>query len=290
MNRVLLRRIVCAVDLSGRSVSSLKRAMQLAHVHGGELFVVHVTNVRLAITESAQRTVSDAFSALRRLTNAEPHQTAPVRWIMAHGDPAIELARFIRRTDADLAVVGGASPRPSTGIVGTVADAILRTTACPVLVIPPTPDDDTSPTPYREILCGVSSGFSTLTLRYALSFAQESESRLTILTVDDRNRAHRASDDRIGSDIDRLRAEIPDSARDWSVIDELVATGEPAEELVKTAHRIDTDLVVVGSTRTSGADVGLGSVALGALTLTVASVLIVPTPPLAREMDATLTV
>jgi nucleotide-binding universal stress UspA family protein len=170
-------------------------------------------------------------------------------------------------------------------VVGTVAHAILRTTACPVLVIPRTPADEASLKPYREILCGLSSGLSTATLRYALSFAQEFESRLTILTVDDRHRADWANEDHVW-DVDRLRAEIPDSARDWSAIDELVATGEPAEELVKTARQIETDLVVVGSTATPGSDGGLGSVALGALTLTHASVLIVPAPELTREMGA----
>jgi hypothetical protein len=58
MNRVLLRRIVCAVDLSEQSVPSLKRALQLAHLHGGELFVAHVTNGRLASTESETRKVT----------------------------------------------------------------------------------------------------------------------------------------------------------------------------------------------------------------------------------------
>ena len=284
MNRVLLQRIVCAVDLSDQSAATLKRAVHLAHLHGGELLVVHVTNRRLATNVSAQRTITDAFSALRRLTDAEPYHTVPVRWIMSHGDPAIELASLIRRTDADLAVVGRTLSRPSTGVVGTVADAILRTTACPVLAIPQTPDGDAPPTPYREILCGVSSGLSTITLRYALSFAQESKSRLTILTVDDRHRGNRADEDRVESGIDRLLAEIPDSAHDSSVIDQLVATGEPSEELVKTAHQVDPDLVVVGSTATAG----LGSVALGALTLTNASVLIVPAPAFAREIDATL--
>jgi hypothetical protein len=42
MNRVLLRRIVCAVDLPEQSVRRLKRALQLAHLHGGELFVARV--------------------------------------------------------------------------------------------------------------------------------------------------------------------------------------------------------------------------------------------------------
>lgn len=38
--------------------------------------------------------------------------------------------------------------------------------------------------PYREILVGVASEVSTETLRYALSLAQEFESRLTILNVE----------------------------------------------------------------------------------------------------------
>jgi nucleotide-binding universal stress UspA family protein len=54
------------------------------------------------------------------------------------------------------------------------------------------------------------------------------------------------------------------------------------------ARRFHTDLVVVGSTAAPGSDGGRGSVALGALTLTDASVLIVPTSGLAREVDATV--
>lgn len=286
MNRVLLRRIVCAVDLSDRSVPSLKRALQLAHLHGGELFVVHVTNGRLASPESEKRRVTDAFAALQRLADSEPYHTV-VRWILLHGDPAIELARFIRRTDADLAVVGGASPRPSTGVVGTVAHAILRTTGTAVLVIPRTADGDASPTPYREILVGVASELSTETLRYALSLAQEFESRLTILNVERLNQTHEGDIGSVTTDISRLRAGIPNSAHDWTLIDERMASGEPAQELVKMAHKFEPDLVVVGSTAAPGSDGGLGSVALGALTLTDASVLIVPTPEVAREIDAT---
>ena len=54
-----------------------------------------------------------------------------------------------------------------------------------------------------------------------------------------------------------------------------MADGEPAEELVSAAREVDADLVVVGATERPGSDGGLGSVALGALTLTDASVLIV---------------
>jgi nucleotide-binding universal stress UspA family protein len=274
------------VDLSDRSVPTLKRALQLAYLHGGELLVVHVTNGRITPTESEQQRVTDAFFALRRFTDADPYRAIPVRWILAHGDPAMEIARLVRRTNADLAVVGGALPRPSTGVVGTVAHAILRTTGSPVLVIPRTANGDALPTPYREILVGVASEASTETLRYALSLAQEFESRLTILNVERLAQAHDGDNGPMGTDISRLRAEIPHSAHDWTLIDERVARGEPAQELVKMARTIDTDLVVVGSTAAPGSDGGLGSVALGALTLTDASVLIVPTPEVAREMEA----
>jgi nucleotide-binding universal stress UspA family protein len=203
-----------------------------------------------------------------------------------HGDPAIELARFIRGVDADLAVVGGALPRPSTGVVGTVAHAVLRTTGSPVLVIPRAADGDASPKPYREILVGVASERSTETLRYALSLAQEFESRVTLLNVERLDDAHEGHNGAGTTDISRLRAEIPHSAHDWTLIDERVASGEPAQELVKMARKIETDLVVVGSTAPPGSDGRLGSVALDALTLTDASVLIVPTREVAREIEA----
>ena len=289
MSRVLLRRVVSAVDLSDRSVPTLKSGLQLAYLHSGELFVVHVTNGRLASTESEKRRVTDAFAALQRLSDAEPYHTVPVRWILLHGDPAMELARFIRRTDADLAVVGGALARPSTGVVGTVAHAILRTTGSPGLVVPRAADSDASPTPYREILVGVASEVSTDTLRYALSLAQEFESRLTILNVGRLNQAHEGDNRSATTDLSRLRAEIPSSAHDWTLIDERMVSGEPAQELVKAARDRDTDLVVVGSTAVPGSEGGLGSVALGALALTNASVLIVPTASgVTRAIDATV--
>ena len=88
------------------------------------------------------------------------------------------------------------------------------------------------------------------------------------------------------NDVERLRDAIPDTARAWSVIDERLTNGDPAEELVKAARELATDLVVVGSTAAPNSDGGFGSVALGALTLTTASVLIVPASGVLREGDA----
>ena len=163
------------------------------------------------------------------------------------------------------------------------------TTGSPVLVVPRTAAGDDSPTPYREILVGVASEVSTETLRYALSLAQEFESRLTILNVERLNQPHEGVNRSATTDISRLRAEIPNSAYAWTLIDERVVNGEPAQELVKAARERETDLVVVGSTAAPGSDGGLGSVALGALALTNASVLIVPAASgVARASETTV--
>jgi nucleotide-binding universal stress UspA family protein len=262
-------------------VPSLKRALQLARLHGGELFVVHVAEQRFASIEAARRSITNAFLTLRQHTDREP-LTAPVRWIVAYGNPAIEVARFIRRMNADLAVVGAALPGPSTVGVGTVAHAVLRIAACPVLVIPRA-IDDTTPKPYGKILCGVSSGRSTETLRYALSLAQEFESRLTILNVEVDNIPGNG-DAFVNHDIDALRTGIPDGAHDWCVIDELVTSGEPAQEVVKATQKLGADLVVVGSTGAQESEGGLGAVALGTLMLTDVELLAVPAPGTAREI------
>ena len=284
MNRVLLRRIVCAVDLSDQSMPSFRRALELAELHGGELFVLHVRNGRFDTAESSEGHVVDAFAPLRRIANREPYHAVAVRWIMAYGNPAIEVARFIRRTNSDLAVVGGALPRLSTGVVGTVAHSILRTTGCPVLVIPRTLDPDAAPTRYREILCGVSSELSTSTLQYALSLAQEYEGRLTMMNVEEGPHTEPANG-RTATALGRLRDSIPDTAGHWSVIAERVTNGDPARELVKAGRELEADLIVVGSTAAPKSDGGLGSVALGALTLTNASVLVVPALGAMREVE-----
>lgn len=283
MERIVLRTIVCAVDLADCSEAALRRAWLLARLHGAELRVLHVTDRPPAPSGSVQRSVADVFLDLRRLVEAGSDGGAAVRWIVAHGDPALEVARHVRRANADLVVLGRSLLRLATGVVGTVTEAILRVTTCPVLLVPSVAARDVSPAPFREILCGVSSGLSTTTLRYALSLAQEFESRLTILNVENLEGVAGPHQSWVQSDFGQLRAAIPDTAHEWCEIDEFVGTGDPAQELTRVAERLNADLVVVGTAGSPACDRGLGSVAVGALPLPQAHVLIVPAPGPLRE-------
>ncbi len=285
MTRILFRRIVCAVDRTDRSGAVLARTLALARVHDAEVTVLHVAERPRLQPGSVQRRADDPFAELRqrRFVSGERPR---LRWVVMHGNPATEVARHARTMKADLVVVGRSAPTPATGVVGRVAEAVLRIATCPVLIVPAAAAADGLPPPFRDILCGASSGLSLATLRHALSLAQEFESRLTILNVDHDAGSPAVAHPGIASDIQRLRRAIPETADHWCEIEELTAAGDPATELTRAAERTGADLVVVGASAVSARGQGLGSVALGALVLTGAHVLVVPIPGVLRDAAA----
>jgi nucleotide-binding universal stress UspA family protein len=278
MQRVHLRKIMCAVDLSDRSVATLRRAWNLARLHGAEVVALHVSETPPVPPGAVQRSAADVFQHLRRVVQDDASGGAVVRWVTAHGDPAIEVARHVRSAQCDLVVMGRSVPRSDEPAVGVIEETILRTTECPVLIMPAVAGRDASAEPFREILCGVSSGLSTTTLRYALSFAQEFEGRLTILNVEQDGSRGGDNHPWIQSELDRLRAVIPDTADEWCEIDEIVARGYPAEELGQAARRLNADLVVMGTSGLPALVRDLGHGAFNAQALARAHLLIVPTP------------
>ena len=282
MTRILFRRIVCAVDGSDRSGAVLARTLALARVHDAEVTVVHVSDRPRVQPGSVQRTTGDPLSHLRQPGIVADQSR--IRWVVTHGNAATEVTRHARALKADLVVLGRSAPRPATGVVGRIAEAVLRVAMCPVLIVPP--DARRDPPPFRHILCGASSGLSLATLRHALSLAQEFESRLTILNVDHADRTAVAASRGIDGDIERLRRSIPETADEWCEIEELVAAGDPATELTRAADRVGADLVVVGASVVSARGQGFGSVALGALVLTRAHVLVVPIPGVLHDAAA----
>src|SRR5690606_29197132 len=95
-------------------------------------------------------------------------------------------------------------------------------------------------------------------LEYALLLAEESGKRLTLLHVFDwdEDRLMPEQFDKATRDIRqehreatlaRLRALVPDDAREWCDCRELTATGRPHEEVVLTAASERADLIVMGA-------------------------------------------
>jgi nucleotide-binding universal stress UspA family protein len=139
---------------------------------------------------------------------------------------------------------------------------------------------------FRSILCPVDfSEESRVALRYAETIAKRSQGHLTVLYVNDplliaaaavalhdRTLAKR-SDAELSRFVESTLS--PNAARPV-LVDHVVATGEPVDEITKTARRRRCDLIVMGAHGLTGADtLFMGSTTQGVLRLTTVPVLAV---------------
>jgi nucleotide-binding universal stress UspA family protein len=86
--------------------------------------------------------------------------------------------------------------------------------------------------------------------RYALSFALEYGARLTMLHVMDATVQGPALES-AKSCYDQMQAQVPLEAKPWCEVDCHVATGDPAETILKIAEERKADLIVLGVKKAS---------------------------------------
>jgi nucleotide-binding universal stress UspA family protein len=142
------------------------------------------------------------------------------------------------------------------------------------LVIPQVCRDTTEPAAFSRILCGLDfSVCSVEALRYAAALAAQFRARRLVLHVMDL--ASKAADTRAlvpgmgtswreleAAAQNRLRAAVPSDVRNTVIVDEVVAVGSAAHEIVHMAKDMDTDLVVIGAQSRAGFELlRFGSVA-----------------------------
>jgi K+-sensing histidine kinase KdpD len=272
MRRIVFHRIVCAVDHPSDAVRVLDVSLQLAHLHGAQVRVLHVASRAHTPAGSVQRSSPDVLLAVRRRLADVTGRDVPVQWVVAHGNPAVEVARYASGRSADLVVIGRSSTSSRPARTEAIANEVLRGSASPVLVAARAGTAAPRPAP-RHVLCSISSGRTAATFRYAYSLAQEFESRLTLLNV--RGRESAAARSRLRGNVELLPAMTP--ATDlWCHTQELSVVGEPAATLAGVAASLRPDLIVVGASGTSVDSIG--AVARAALGAAEAHVLIVPAP------------
>jgi nucleotide-binding universal stress UspA family protein len=135
------RSIVCPVDLSPSSGDALLAARVMAERFGAKLVIVFVENPLLS--RAAQMFDEDELARRTRAELARFVEEAigprdPDTFEIVAGDPATEILNAVERLGADLIVMGtqGASG-PKRLFFGSTADAVLRRSTVPVLVVPP---------------------------------------------------------------------------------------------------------------------------------------------------------
>lgn len=191
-----IRRILCPVDFSDASRHALDHAAVIARWYGAAVTLLHVsTPVYVmegplffaalpagATSGVADRTIGAAMQDLAARLSAAGILADVIT--EDNHEPARRILACASALGADLLVMGTHGRAGLERLVlGSVTEKVLRNAPCPVLTVPP-PVIRAMRTPIKRLLCPVDfSEWSLAALRFALSLAQESDARLTILHV-----------------------------------------------------------------------------------------------------------
>ncbi|MDB1088252.1 universal stress protein [Streptomyces sp. ACA25] len=241
------RRVLVATDLSPRAGRAVQRAAQLAARHGSRLTALH------AVPQGIEADlVGFARSELRaHVERHAPHVT--VETVVRSGRPASVITVEARECAADLLVVGAHGAHwLADMLTGRTAEALVRRSHVPVLVVQHPPDRD-----YRTVLLPVEPSdisFTAAQEGIALTPGAEhlvvhvstvpGEHLMQMRGVDDASLAElrRVSTERVRPGIEEAAAGLtPPPAR------VLVVPGRPESRIVELASEYEADLTVVGT-------------------------------------------
>ena len=249
-----LFRVLCAVAIDDRDRAVFAQALALARRHDAQLLLLHAASPQVSFNRGATERV-DFLRQLRALADGAgidirvTVQTGPVdEIILLHA----------RARQVDLIVLGAAHNKETRrGLSGWIAERVLRDAPCPTLVVTRTsaPQESTA----GAVLCAVDfSPASQAAAGVAMEMSEHGTRPAALLHVVEGGGTGQQSvrrwigaaayDRELGADaLKKLRSLIPPSAR--GAVMARVAVGEPVNEILRAARRINAGLLVIGAAR-----------------------------------------
>jgi len=234
-------------------------ALAQASEFGADLILFHAydTLVVAASETSGIRYYDYAAAARTEIQQLEPLaqrvRAAGVNCevVVRPGLAADQILAFLREREIDRVVMGTHSPgHLGKMLVGSVAEAVLRTAKVPVYIVGPDVVDGN----YRNfatgtILCAVSLlEASYVVARFAAELAMQHNARLILQHV---IRPQDRQEVLAGRSIDQMEADllalIPDELLHSIPIQAIVVPGDPTEELLYQGRAQQADLIVLGA-------------------------------------------
>ncbi len=238
---------------------SFSFALAQASEFGADLILFHAydTLVVAASETSGIRYYDYAAAARTEMQALEPLaglvREAGIRCeiIVRPGLPADQIIAFLREREIDRVVMGTHSPGPiGKLLVGSVAEAVLRTARVPVYIVgPDTVDGEYRRFATRTILCAVSLQEASHTVaEFAADLAAQHSARLILQHVIRPQERHEIL---AGRSIDEVEADllalVPEELKDRIAVQTIVVPGDPTEELLYQARAQLADLIVLGA-------------------------------------------
>lgn len=139
---IRIGKILCPTDFSGISRGALKAATELRERFHSELVVMHVVpshvlGERMEAGEDKERARQELLALAREeMTALEKDFGIEKPGVIVEGEPHREIASFSADEGAGLVVMGARGLSFIKGmLIGSVTDAVLKSSSCPVFVI-----------------------------------------------------------------------------------------------------------------------------------------------------------
>src|SRR5437879_4788101 len=187
-SRIDVKNVLVATDLSPVSESALKFGQAIARRYGSKLFVTNVISpsatsfVPPEYWGSAQHMIEEA--AERRLRELGTKlQDLPHELLLERGTVPEAVSEAIDNLGIDLLVGTHGREGFDRFISGSIAEDIFRRVTCPVLTVGPgVASQAPREVEFKEIVFATNFGTESMAAAaYAISLAQEFQSRLTLL-------------------------------------------------------------------------------------------------------------
>jgi nucleotide-binding universal stress UspA family protein len=234
-------------------------ALAQATESGADLILFHAydTLVITASETSGVRYYDYAAAARAEMHHLEPLaervRAAGLRCevVVRPGLAADQILAYSRERQMDRIVMGTHSPGPiGKLLVGSVAEAVLRTSHVPVFIVGPEVVDATSRDfATSTILCAVSLlDTSVVVAQFAAELAKQHNARLILQHVIKPQERHEVL---AGRTIDQIESDllglVPKELQEKIEVQAIVVPGDPTEELLYQGRAQQADLIVLGA-------------------------------------------
>ena len=277
------RKILCPVDLSPVSDGILKWAGLFAHTLTAPLEVLYAdwweppryfSEAQIQqLTHQEQEGEKVVKTELETVVKAALGDLVPYNVTVVEGHPTERILERAKESKAGLIVMGS---HGRTGMarlrLGSVAEDIVRSAACPVLIVKAAETGGRAPS-VRNILCPINfTSLSHRSLELASELAAAFGAKLWVAHATDHEEMQ-AEEVR-----QRLCDWVPQEVRGRCQISEVVGRGNPAEQIILMAREHSADLIVMGAQHRPFLEfTTLGTTTERVMRHSLASVLVIPT-------------
>lgn len=256
--RIGLKNILFLTDFSESSATAAPFASSIARAYGSVVHALHVlvpTTYTYMNPEVAGTLLDDEEDrAKAEMQRVEAHFSGLANETMIERGPSVwpVLSDVLQQCDIDLIVMG---THGRTGfqklLLGSSAEAVFRRAHVPVLTIGAAVRNGShNGGRFRCVLFATDfNAVSAASVSFAVSLAQENQSRLVLLHALPKpklGKAERDGDLSVAEALHQLQELVPAEAELWCRPEAMVRHGDPTEQILAAANQCGTDLIVLG--------------------------------------------